>query len=115
MSNDQGEGEPAARMDGFHFDKTIARMAFDAMLTIAVAAVGFMVSRGVEEIRDLRARADTAETSMAVMRERLPLEYVRIEAYVRDRQEMMTLLRDIDRNVREHRENVANGRALPSR
>jgi hypothetical protein len=49
------------------------------------------------------------------LRERLPLEYVRLDIYLRDRQEMRQVLDRIDNNVREHRENAAADRRAKER
>lgn len=110
--NANGTNDSDAR---FKVDKSVARMAFDGLLALVVAAVGFLVSGIHSELRDMKVRDAEHTASIALIRERLPLEYVRMDLYVRDRQEMMSLLRTIDSNVREHRERAteANGIRIP--
>jgi hypothetical protein len=97
-------GEDQVKLDGFKFDKSIVRMAFDAVLALVVGVVGFLVTGLNGEIRDMRLKDTEHAAALTSIRERLPVEYVRMDLYIRDRQEMMGLLREIDRNVREHRE-----------
>lgn len=92
---------------GWRFDKSVIRMAFDALLALVVASVGFMVNGLYGELREIKMRDLEHAAAIATIRERLPLEYVRMDLYIRDRQEMMALLRGIDQNVREHREGVS--------
>jgi hypothetical protein len=94
---------------GWRIDRAVLRMVFDAALAVVVGVVGFLVTGINGELRDVRVRNEEHTAAIANIRERLPLEYVRMDLYVRDRQEMMTLLRDIDRNIREHRERTSNG------
>lgn len=96
--------------DGFKFDKSVVRMAFDAALAIVVAAVGFMVNGVYTELRDMQSVDAQHTAAIAIMRERLPIEYVRMDMYLRDRQEMLQILQRIDANVRDHRERtLTNG------
>lgn len=100
--------------EGWKLDKAVLRMVFDAALAVVVGVVGFLVSGIHNELSSIKSRDEEHGAAIATIRERLPLEYVRMDLYVRDRQEMMNLLRDIDRNVREHREariENSNGRA----
>ena len=92
---------------GFKLDKAIVRMVFDAVLALVVAVVGFVVTNIHADLREMKSRNDLQETALAALRERLPLEYVRLDIYLRDRQEMRQILDRIDTNVREHRERAA--------
>jgi hypothetical protein len=89
---------------GFKFDKTVLRMVFDAVLALVVAVVGYTVNGIHKDIDSIKARDDLHDIALASLRERLPIEYVRMDMYMRDRQEMRAILDRIDTNVREHRE-----------
>lgn len=93
--------------EGFKFDKSVIRMVFDTVLALIVATVGYTVNGIHNELRDIKSRDDAHDAALALIREKLPLEYVRLDIYLRDRQEMRDILNRIDTNVREHRERVA--------
>ena len=94
---------------GFKVDKAILRMVFDAVLALVVAVVGFVVTGIHNDLRSIQQRSEAHDIALATLRERLPLEYVRLDTYLRDRQEIRAILERIDMNVREHRERSLNG------
>lgn len=79
-------------------------MAFDAVLALVVASVGYTVHGIHGELDSIKAKDKEHADALSNMRERLPLDYVRMDLYMRDRQEMKAVLDRIDMNVREHRE-----------
>lgn len=97
---------------GFKIDRAVLRMAFDAVLALVVGVVGFVVTGIHSDLRGIQARSEAHDIALATLRERLPLEYVRLDTYLRDRQEMRAILERIDQNVREHREKSLNGGGL---
>jgi len=98
------EGSPS----GFRIDKSIVRMGFDAVLALVVGTVGFMVYGIHGELRDIKAHDQKQAEAIATIRERMPIDYVRMDLYMRDRQEMRDILNRIDQNVREHRESLGD-------
>lgn len=97
---------------GFKLDKQVARMAFDGLLAIVVASVGFLVAGINSELREIKARDAEQAAAISLMRERLPIDYVRMDLYMRDRQELRAILERIDSNVREHRERGTEGNEI---
>jgi len=93
--------------DGWRFDRQVVRMAFDAILALVVGTVGYTVYGINNELRDMRTRDQQHSEAITMMRERMPIEYVRMDLYMRDRAELREVLNRIDQNVREHRENAS--------
>jgi hypothetical protein len=89
---------------GFKLDKSVVRMVFDAVLALVVATVGYTMHGISNEITSIKVRDKEHADALSLLREKLPLEYVRMDLYLRDRQEMRAVLDRIDVNVREHRE-----------
>jgi hypothetical protein len=91
---------------GWHVDKAVLRMAFDTALAVVVGLVGFFVAGINAELQSIKAKDQQHSEAIANMRERLPIDYVRMDLYMRDRQELRQILDRIDQNVREHRESL---------
>jgi hypothetical protein len=95
---------------GWRFDRQVVRMAFDAILALVVGTVGWIVYGINGELRDIKIHDKQQAEAIAAMRERLPVEYVRMDLYMRDRAELREVLNRIDNNVREHREALGDVR-----
>lgn len=89
------------------------RMVFDAVLALVVASVGFIVVDVKNDIESMQAKSTAQELAIAQIRERLPIEYVRMEQYIRDRAEIRESLMRIEALLREH--SNGNGVRIPQR
>lgn len=77
MDRTQDEQQEASR-------RNTMRMVFDGILTIVVAAVGYVAVGVRTDLIELRAQDGTLRQELSQIRERLPIEYVRSERYIAD-------------------------------
>jgi len=77
------------------------RIAFDALLSIVVGTVGLIVYDVRQDIKDMQTHAAVQDAAIALVRERMPIEYVRMDVYIRDRAEIRESLARIEALHRE--------------
>ena len=89
----------------------IGRMVFDAILAIVVAATGYYMTTGAQELRDLKASDDVIRATAAAFREQVARENVRKDEYRSDISEIKAMLRDIQRDMQRKadRETIGPG------
>jgi hypothetical protein len=85
----------------------LIRIAFDLLLSLVVGTVGLIVYDVRQDIKDMQAHAAIQDAAIALVRERMPIEYVRMDVYIRDRVEIRESLARIEAL---HREAVLNHR-----
>lgn len=70
----------------------VGRMVFDAALAVAMLIIGIWVNSATNESRETAKALAELRAEAAMIRERLPIDYVRSSAYERDIGEIRRLL-----------------------